>query len=57
MLVVKGFLSDSLVSVMHVKSNLVLSRAGKLTRSFIWQESEEIFKWSKEKSCCFILIF
>ena len=54
---VSGFFCESLLSVMHIISNLVSRRLIKVTSSLMCEDNDDTFKCNNQKSCCFILIF
>ena len=50
MLLVSGFFCESLLSVMHIISNLVSRRLRKVTSSLMCEDNDNIFKCNNEKS-------
>ena len=51
-----GFFCDSILSEMHIMSNLIFSSLKKLFRLSIWADNEVTLRCKTDKSSCFTLI-
>ena len=57
MLLMSWFFCKSLLSIMHIITNLVSRRSRKVTSLLMCEDKDDMFKCNDEDSCCFILIY